>query len=231
MLRWLVHLTNSQRELLVMVVFARKARKNLSADSLFRMLRSAFDCIPDPRMDGAEIGLGDALMSGFAMFSLKDPSLLAFDERRHDPNDNFRTIFGIDSVPCDTQMRAILDPVDPEKLRPLFGDVFRRLQRGKALEPFVYLHGHYLMSLDGTTYFSSEKVHCESRTASVPTPRTCATCVRPACTTSSASSTALMLFSSSSCGPTTRLVQRNSSAKLIRPRVCCAIFVGTMPCP
>jgi hypothetical protein len=145
-----------------MVVFATKARKDLSADSLFRMLRSAFDRIPDPRKGESEISLGNALMSGFALFSLKDPSLLAFDERRHDPNDNFRSIYGIERVPSDTQMRAILDPVEPEELRPLFGDVCRRLQRGKALERFVYLDGHYLVSLDGTTYFSSAKVHCPS---------------------------------------------------------------------
>jgi hypothetical protein len=30
-------------------------------------------------------------MSAFAMFSLKDPSLLAFDHRRRDPLDNFDT--------------------------------------------------------------------------------------------------------------------------------------------
>jgi len=30
--------------------------------------------------------LPDALVSAFAMFSLKDPSLLAFQERRSDPN-------------------------------------------------------------------------------------------------------------------------------------------------
>jgi len=59
-------------------------------------------------------------------------------------------------------MRTILDPVDPAELRPLFQDVFRCLQRGKALESFVYLGGHYLLSLDGTTYFSSTKVHCSS---------------------------------------------------------------------
>jgi hypothetical protein len=59
-------------------------------------------------------------MSAFAMFALKDPSLLAFDQRRHDPNDNFRTIYGIDRVPCDSQMRATLDPLEPSGLRPLF---------------------------------------------------------------------------------------------------------------
>src|SRR2546426_10524304 len=131
-----------------MSLSARKARKHLSADALFRLVRSRCDDVPDPRSLEPEIPLGDALMSAFAMFSLKDPSLLAFDERRQDPNDNFRTIYGIDHVPCDTQMRAILDPLDPNDLRPLFGDVFRCLQRGKALERFTYLDGYYLISLD-----------------------------------------------------------------------------------
>ncbi len=76
------------------------------------------------------------------MFSLKDLSLLAFDQRRRDPNDNFRTIYGINRVPSDSQMRAILDPVDPADLRTPFREIFRRLQRGKALERFKYLDGH-----------------------------------------------------------------------------------------
>src|SRR3954467_58589 len=137
-------------------------RKDLSADSLFRVLRSHFAALPDPRSADREIPLDDALMSAFAMFSLKDPSLLAFDHRRRDPNDNFRTLYGISHVPCDSQMRAVLDPVDPAGLRAPFRAIFRRLQRGQALTRFVYLDGHYLVSLDGTTYFSSAKIHCPS---------------------------------------------------------------------
>lgn len=141
-----------------------KAHKDLSADSLFSLLRSGFDSLPDPRSrsDFVQVSLSDALMSAFAMFSLKDPSLLAFDHRRRDPLDNFRSIYGILNVPCDSQMRDILDPVNPDHLRTSFADVFRRLQRGKLLERFAYLDGCYLLSLDGTTYFSSTKIHCPS---------------------------------------------------------------------
>src|SRR5271155_6249940 len=112
-----------------MIMPAKKARKHLSGDSLLRLLRARFDRIADPRGSNVEIPLGDALMSAFAMFSLKDPSLLAFDDRRQDPNDNFRTIYGIHRVPCDSQMRDILDPLDPAELRPGFREIFRRLQR------------------------------------------------------------------------------------------------------
>ena len=79
-----------------------EARKDLSADALFKRLRRWFNSIPDSRTGAVEIPLGDALMSAFAMFSLKDPSLLAFDNRRRDPNDNFRTMYGINRVPCDS---------------------------------------------------------------------------------------------------------------------------------
>ncbi len=145
-----------------MVVSARKVRKDLSADALFGLLHGRFDEIPDARSGQQTIPLGDALMSGLAMFSLKDPSLLAFDERRLDPNDNFRDIYLIQRVPCDSQMRDILDPMEPQHLRPAFTDIFRRLQRGKVLERFAYLEGCCLISLDGTQYFSSAKIHCAS---------------------------------------------------------------------
>jgi len=94
------------------------------------------------------------------MFSLKDPSLLAFDHRRNDAN--LKALFGLGQIPSDTQTREILDPLDPEHLRPVFGDVFRQLQRGKALEPFAFYNGCYLLALDGTGYFSSQQIHCPS---------------------------------------------------------------------
>src|SRR5262249_51787675 len=59
-------------------------------------------------------------------------------------------------------MRERLDPVAPESLRPSFTLIFRQLQRGKALEPMVFLDGHYLVALDGTGYFSSPTIHCDS---------------------------------------------------------------------
>jgi hypothetical protein len=136
-----------------------KNRKNLSADALVALVRRCFAKVPDPRQSQPFIPLADALMSAFAMFILKDPSLLAFDGRRNDAN--LKSIFGIGRIPCDTAMREILDPIDPEHLRPVFDAVFRELQRGKVLERFEFLGG-YLLSLDGTGFFSSEKVHCPS---------------------------------------------------------------------
>ena len=131
-----------------MSIIAPPVRKHLSADALFRSIHNDFARLPDYRVGDTEIALADALMSAFAMFSLKAPSLLAFDKERAEGN--LHTIYGIQRVPCDTYMRERLDPLSPEWLRPVFKRVFRQLQRGKALAEMVFLDGHYLLALDGT---------------------------------------------------------------------------------
>lgn len=143
-----------------MALRAPTVRKHLSADALFGLLRTGFADIADHRPGKPDISLTDVLMSAFAMFSLKSPSLLAFDQERTEGN--LQRVYGIERVPCDTAMREILDPVEPEFLRPLFTHVFHALQRGKALEEMVFVEGHYLLALDGTGYFSSQQIHCAS---------------------------------------------------------------------
>ena len=135
-----------------------KPRKELSADPLFAVIRKEFDRVTDPRPGSPSIRIGDVLMAAFGMFVLKDKSLLAFDQRRDEPN--LKAILKIDRIPSDTTMREILDLVDPQEVRRLFPRVFRCLQRGKGLEEFVYWNDCYLLSLDGTEYFKSSKIHC-----------------------------------------------------------------------
>lgn len=140
-----------------------KTRKYLSASGLFKLVYSELEQVTDVRADNQTISMADALMSAFAIFSLKDASLLAFDARRKGKDGkNLQRLYGIKTIPCDTQMRKINDEVAPEELRPLYKSVFRQLQRGKVMEKFVFMEGCYLISLDGTGYFSSNDVHCPS---------------------------------------------------------------------
>ena len=143
-----------------MAIAAPNVHKSLSADALFALVRKAFATLGDHRPGTPDIPLSDALMSAFAMFSLKAPSLLAFDKERAE--DNLHRIYGIERVPCDTSMREILDPVAPASLRPVFKQVFTHLQRRKVLNEMEFVQGHYLLALDGTGYFSSNQIHCAS---------------------------------------------------------------------
>ena len=65
-----------------MATRAPAVRKHLSSDALLNRLRIGFSAIADHRPGTPKISLPDALMSAFAMFSLKSPSLLAFDNER-----------------------------------------------------------------------------------------------------------------------------------------------------
>ena len=140
-----------------MAIAAPHVHTSLSADALFASVRKAFATLGDHRPGTPDIPLSDALMSAFAMFSLKAPSLLAFDKERAE--DTLHRIDGIERVPCDTSMREILDPGAPASLRPVFTQVFTHLQRRKVLNEREFVQGHSLLALDGTGYFSSNQMH------------------------------------------------------------------------
>ncbi len=110
-------------------------------------MSAGFEQVKDTRTGVSTILMVDVLMSAFAMFSLKDDSLLTFDKRRQNERElaNLKSVYGIESVPCDTVMRDILDLVDPEEFRPIFKDVFNQLQRGKVLEKFQYMGEYYIL--------------------------------------------------------------------------------------
>jgi len=134
----------------------------LSLPGLLKQARGCFEAIPDPK-PGCVIPLADHLMSGLAIFGLKYPSLLQFDQDKNTDitQTNLRTLYGIKQAPCDTHFRSRLDDVNPKTLRKPFTQLLSALQRGKGLEGFATLNGHYLLSIDGTGFFSSSKVHCE----------------------------------------------------------------------
>lgn len=139
-------------------------KKHVSAPALLKRVRSQFEKIPDVKGLRSKISLTDCLMSGLAVFGLKMPSLLQFDEHlsveriKH----NLSTLYKIERAPCDTYLRERLDRVDFNYLRRSFNRVFASLQRQKVLERYKYYDDHYLISLDATGCFSSSKVHCES---------------------------------------------------------------------
>lgn len=143
-----------------------KLRRDLSMPGLLETVRGCFAEIEDPRSrdNSVQYTLTDTLSSALAMFSLKYPSLLQFDRAarldevvRH----NLRTLYGVNEVPCDTQMRSILDPLEPSTLRPAFRALHSALQRGNALQDYAYLEGAYLLSIDGTGVFASSRVSCK----------------------------------------------------------------------
>jgi len=135
-------------------------KKQLSMPGMLETVRSVFKKVKCSKSKNA-IPIDDVLMSGLVVFNLKYPSLLKYDQERNQHADNFRNLFGINKAPSDTYLRERLDEINYKELRPCFKKLFRDVQRSKYLEPYQYLNGCYLVSLDGTGYFSSNEINCD----------------------------------------------------------------------
>jgi hypothetical protein len=138
-------------------------KKDLSFAALRRRLSRVFMGIADGRdPEKTRHVIHDVLMSGFAMMYFQEPSLVQFqrslDDEAH--TNNLKTLFHVSSIPKDSQMRDVLDEVDPDEIAPAFNLFFRPLQRGKHLEKYRVFDKYYVASIDGSEYFGSEAIHC-----------------------------------------------------------------------
>lgn len=143
-----------------------RARKSLNGESLLQLIYELFKKVPDHRAsERITYPLEDILMAGFAVFSLKFPSLLKFEDEirnKRKGRSNLQTIYNVKDVPSDTRMREVLDEVDTSYLRKPFTQLFALAQRFKVLEGFEFFDDEYLLPIDGSGYFMSDNVHCDS---------------------------------------------------------------------
>lgn len=88
----------------------------LSGSKLLQIVRNGFSRITDNTQRLRSISLTDHLMSGFAVFSLKYPSLLQFDRDSREKmiEHNLKSVYQIKEVPSDTHMRERLDVLPPQ---------------------------------------------------------------------------------------------------------------------
>ena len=154
----------------VVAIFAKKFNNIVMKKALkFKELRiaqsSIFEDISDNRQKGKVVHtIHDTLMSSFAMFYFRDPSVLFFQKKMENrkKKNNLRNLFGVETIPKETQMKEIIDEIPSWKLFPAFKEIYKRLQRSKGLKKFEFLKNNYLFNIDGSQYFTSEKIKCPS---------------------------------------------------------------------
>lgn len=87
---------------------------------------------------------------------LDAPSFLAYQQqmRERQGQDNARSLFGIEDIPSDRQIRNLLDPVESGLLREPFWDILGRLRANDHLDSYRHVGGTLLCSMDGTRCWS-----------------------------------------------------------------------------
>jgi hypothetical protein len=137
---------------------------SLSFESLMVYLNRAISPISDPRQssNGKRYSLQDLILGAFSVFFMQCESFLEHQRymQSHEGHNNAKTLFGLSEIPSDPQIRNVLDKTEVEPLFNVFTWVFQSLEQGGWLKRYKFLESQYLIALDGTTYFSSSKIHC-----------------------------------------------------------------------
>jgi hypothetical protein len=132
-------------------------------DSLIDALRRSCAALPDKRTGAnGRSTMADIGLAAFAVFFTQSPSFLAHQRQLETGHgrSNCQTLFGMAQIPTDSHIRAMLDPVAPDHLFPVFDDGLAALEGAGGLGAFRRLGGHVLIALDGTEYHRSTKIHC-----------------------------------------------------------------------
>jgi hypothetical protein len=137
--------------------------EELGLDRLVKRLKQSFREFCDVRKgQNTQYDMVDAGMGAFSVFFTQSPSFLAYQEdmKRRKGRCNAESLFGMDQIPSDNQIRSLLDPVAPSYVSPVFREIYHRLDQAGVLQDFRS-HAHCLLiAMDGTEYFSSKKIHC-----------------------------------------------------------------------
>jgi len=132
-------------------------------DKLVTKFHHQLEQLPDHR-SGKNISysIKDAALGAFAVFFTQSPSFLAHQRAMEQSKgrSNAGSLFQIEKTPSDVYIRSLLDPISPQHLYPLFNAILLELAQSGQLEQFRVLDEQLLVSMDGTSYFSSKAIHC-----------------------------------------------------------------------
>jgi hypothetical protein len=136
----------------------------LTFSALLGSLHKAIDQMVDPRKpsNNTNYSIKDAVLSAFSVFFMQCPSFLEYQRQMQSckGQDNAQTLFEVGAIPSDNQIRNILDGILASSLRSIFTWVYQALTGGGYLKAYQVLGKNILIPLDGTEYFSSQKIHC-----------------------------------------------------------------------
>lgn len=140
-------------------------------EELIRLVEAHLSQLPDYRKPSPNLtyNMRDVALSALSVFFMQSPSFLAYqrDLQRLKGRNNAQSLFMVEHLPSDSQLRNLLDPVSPGQLSDLFWAIFAWLDQRGLLRAHVGINNHLLCALDGVHYFSSESLQCPNCTRTV----------------------------------------------------------------
>jgi len=127
------------------------------------ILRGSLAEVPEHRQgSNRQYEIADAGLAAFSVFFMQSPSFLARqrDMQRRRGKNNAESVFRVERIPSDGQIRNMLDLVEPRRLGQSFWEINGLLQANGQLKRYRGIKDTLLVSMDGSQHFSSEKINC-----------------------------------------------------------------------
>ena len=131
---------------------------NQILESLLRIVKNEFGKIQDFRQTSKiSYNLTEVLFDNLLLYVQQYGSFREFKQ-------SYGRTLGITKAGriniSSSQQKTILDNISSSLFRQVYNRLFNILQRGKILEKYVYYEDSYLLLIDGSSYYSSNKVRC-----------------------------------------------------------------------
>jgi hypothetical protein len=137
--------------------------EKLKPTKMIQALKQQCSQFPDVRTgENKQYELQDVGMSAFSVFFTQSPSFLAHqrDMQLRKGQSNAERLFDLAELPSDNQIRNLLDPVAPSYVDGMYRSIFTEIEQTRLLDRYRSYGDQLLIAIDGTEYFSSQKIHC-----------------------------------------------------------------------
>lgn len=101
-------------------------------------------------------------LAAFSVFQMQCPSFLHHQQLMADRlgRSNAQTLFGMREIPCDNQIRSMLDDAPTDHFDQVFSFILKDVDKNGGLDAMRCLDGRVLIPLDGSQHFRSKKLQC-----------------------------------------------------------------------
>ena len=139
--------------------------KQFPLQAFFEHSQVAWSKLPDHRKPNpnTKYALSDAVNSAFSVFFMQSQSFLAHHQAmsgKRKGKQNLHTLFQVENVPSDNQIRNLLDPLDPLEFAPQFEWVWQQVDELGGLDIYQTDLNTKLIALDGMVFHSSTTISC-----------------------------------------------------------------------
>lgn len=139
-------------------------KQKLSLQSLMSHFREGWSNLPDTRKpnNNTKYAMIDGVLAAFAVFFMQSSSFLAHQRllQSKKGRSNARSLFQVEEIPSDPQIRNLVDPLSNEYFQEDFWFLLDELKEQQRLLQFRNDLNTYAIALDGVNFFSSEKISC-----------------------------------------------------------------------